>query len=196
MSRSRRRLQGCLARLQPGVTVEQAQARLAEYGAAVSAQFPSDYPARNGWAPRVNPLQDDVVGGVATPMFVLLCGVGLLLLVACVNVAHLVLARTSGRRQELAIRRALGASGSRLMSQLAIESAMLAAAGGALAVLVASWGLRGLVALAPARVPRLEDVALDVTAVLVTGLISLAVALLFAFGAGAAHPPHRRRSRR
>jgi predicted permease len=181
-SRSRRRLQACLARLQPGVTVEQAQARLAEYGATVSAQFPSDYPVANGWAPRVVPLQEDVVAGVATPMFVLLSGVALLLLVACVNVAHLVLARTSARRQELAIRRALGASGGQLLSQLAIESAILASAGGALAVLVASWGLRGLVALAPGRIPRLDEVTLDVTAVAATALVSLAVTLVFAFG--------------
>jgi predicted permease len=183
-SRSRRRLSACLARLQPGVTVEQAQARLAEYGADVRARFPSDYPARDGWRPRVTPLQDDVVGAVATPMFVLLCGVGLLLLVACVNVAHLVLARTSARRQELAIRRALGASGGQLLSQLAIESAVLAAAGAAVGVLVASWGLRGLVALAPARVPRLDEVGLDFTAVAIAGAISLVVTLLFAFGPG------------
>lgn len=181
-NRSRRRLEGCLARLRPGVTLEQAQARLADYGTAVSRQFPSDYPPRNGWRPRAIPLQDDFVGSVATPMFVLLCGVGLLLLVACVNVAHLVLARSSGRRQEMAIRRALGASGSRLAWQLATENALLTAAGGALAVLVASWGLRGLIALAPGRVPRLEEVTLDLTAVLVAGVISLVVTVMFAFG--------------
>ena len=180
-SRSRRRLQSGLARLQPGVTVEQAQARLAEYGAAVSAQYPAEYPERNGWRPRVNALQDDVVGGVATAMFVLLSGVGLLLLVACVNVAHLVLARTSARRQELAIRRALGASSGRLMWQLGIEGAVLAAAGGTLAVLVASWGLRLLVALAPGRVPRLDEVRLDFAAVLATALIAFAATLIFAF---------------
>ena len=180
--RSRRRLEGCLARLQPGVTLEQAQSRLADYGMTVSRQFASDYPAQNGWRPLVVPLQDAIVGGVATPMFVLLCGVGLLLLVACVNVTHLVLARSTARRQEMAIRRALGASGSRLTWQLATESAVLAAAGGALAVLVASWGMRGLISLAPGRVPRLEEVTLDFTAVLATALTSLAVALIFAFG--------------
>jgi putative ABC transport system permease protein len=180
-SRSRRRLEGCLARLQPGVTLEQAQARLAEYGAVVSQQFAADYPAQNGWRPLVIPLHEDTVGSVATPMFVLLCGVFLLLLVACVNVAHLVLARSSGRRQEMAIRQALGATGSRLTWQLVTESALLAAAGGALAVLVASWGLRGLIALAPGRVPRIDEVRLDFPAVLVTGLISLAVTALFGF---------------
>jgi predicted permease len=179
-SRSRRRLQSCLARLQPGVTVDQAQTRLAEYGAAVSAQYPAEYPEPNGWRPRVNALQDDVVGGVATAMFVLLSGVGLLLLVACVNVAHLVLARTAARRQELAIRRALGASGGRLMLQLGIEGAVLAGAGAVVAVLVASWGLRLLVALAPRRVPRLDEVTLDFAAVLATALIAFVATLLFA----------------
>ncbi len=180
-SRSRRRLEGCLARLQPHVTPSQAQARLAQYGAAVTQQFPSDYPARQDWRPRVVPLQEDVVGGVATPMFVLLCGVALLLLVACVNVAHLFLARSSGRRQEIAIRQALGASGGRLTRQLAAESALLAAAGGALAILIASWGLRGLIALAPGRLPRIENVTLDFAAAGVSVAISAVVTLLFAF---------------
>ena len=178
--RSRRRLEGALARLQTGVTLEQARSRLADYGTSVSQQFPSDYPAQNGWMPRVVPLQDDVVTGVATPMFVLLSGVGLLLLVACVNVAHLVLARATTRRQEMAIRQALGATGTRLTAQLTMESAVIAAAGGGLAVLVASWTLRGVAALAPARVPRIEDVRLDLTAVVVTAAISLAVTAIFA----------------
>jgi predicted permease len=147
----------------------------------VTRQFPSDYPARNDWRPRIIPLQDDVVGGAATPMVLLLCGVGLLLLVACVNVAHLLLARSAGRRQEIAIRQALGATGGRLTAQLAAESALLGAAGGALGVLMASWGLRGLIAVAPDRLPRIDDVALDVTAVIVTAVMSLAVTVLFAF---------------
>jgi putative ABC transport system permease protein len=177
----RRYLAGCLARLRPGVTIEQAQARLVEYGAALRRQFPSEYPAEHGWTPSVVPLHDNAVGGVATPMFMLLSAVGLLLLVACVNVAHMVLARSAGRRQEMAIRQALGASGVRLTGQLLTESALLAAAGGALAIFVASWGLRSLIAMAPARVPRLEDVSLDFTAMSVAGLISLAVTILFGF---------------
>lgn len=179
-SRSRRRLEGCLARLQPGVTIEQAQLRLREYGATVTQQFPADYPSQNGWRPRIIALHQDLVGGVATPMFVLLSGVGLLLLVACVNVAHLFLARSSGRSQEVAIRQALGASGGRLVRQLAIESWLLAAAGGAVGILVASWGLRGLMTLAPGRLPRVDNVALDFTAMLAALLIAVTVALLFA----------------
>jgi len=178
--RGRRRLEGCLARLQTSVTLEQARARLADYGVLVSQQFPSDYPSRNGWAPRVIPLHEDVVGAIATPMFVLLSGVGLLLLVACVNVAHLFLARSSARRQEVAIRQALGASRRRLIAQLAVESALVAAVSGALGVLLASWGVRGLLALAPSRLPRVEQVTLDATAILVAVAISAAVSVLFA----------------
>lgn len=180
-SRNRRRLEGALARVRPGVPQGQAERRVADYGRAASQQYPADYPVENGWRPHVVPLHEDLVGSLTTPMFVLLCGVALLLLVACVNVAHLVLARSTARQQEMAIRRALGASASRLAAQLATESALLAAAGGALAVLVASWGIRGLIALSPGRLPRLDRVALDGPAIVVTGLISLTVTVIFAF---------------
>jgi predicted permease len=179
LSRSRRLVDSCLARLQPGVTLEQAQARLAEYGAAVSLQFPSDYPTQNGWRPLVTSLQDNVVGGVSTTMFVLLGGVSLLLLIACVNVAHLILARSAGRRQEIAIRKALGARGGQLTRQLVTEGALLAFAGGVLGLLVASWTLSGLVALAPGRVPRIDSVTIDLTAVLVAAAISFAATVMF-----------------
>ncbi len=180
-ARSFRRLEGGLARLQAGVTFEQAQLRLADFGVSVTRQFPTYYPAENGWTPRVVPLHDDLVGGVETSMFVLLCGVALLLLVACVNVAHLILARASGRRQELAIRRSLGASSIRLITQLVTESAVLTIAGGALGILVASWGLRALTALAPARIPRIDEVSLDLSAFLITAVICLVASVLFGF---------------
>ena len=179
LSRVRRRIENCLARLQPGVTLEHAQGRLSEYGAAVSQQFPSDYPARNGWVPRVQSLHESVVGGTSASMFTLMGGVGLLLLIACVNVAHLVLARSATRRQEMAIRKALGARVGQLMRQLAIESAVLAAAGGVLGLLVASWVASGLVTLAPDRVPRIDRVAIDPTAVLVAAGIVFAATVLF-----------------
>ncbi len=179
LSRRSRRIAGCVARLKPGVTPEQAQARLGEYGAAMTRQFPSDYPTQNGWRPLVMPLQDTVVGGVSTPMLMLLGGVGLLLLIACVNVAHLILARSAGRRREIALRQALGARTGQLLRQLVTESAVLAAGGGALGLLIASWTLSGVLALAPARVPRIEDVTIDVTAVMVAAIISFTVTVMF-----------------
>jgi predicted permease len=181
-TRSRRRLEGALARLRPDVPVDQAQSRLADYGVTIGRQFPSDYPPQDGWSPRVVPLQDDVVGAVSTPMFVLLAGVVLLLLVACVNVAHLVLARSAGRQAEMAIRRALGASGARLTSQVVTESALLAVSGGLIGLLVASWTLRGLLALAPGRLPRLDEVTLDPAALLLAGALSLIVTVFFTWG--------------
>jgi putative ABC transport system permease protein len=178
LSRNRRRIEGCLARLQPGVSLDQARAGLAEYGAAVSLQFPSDYPTQDGWRPLVTSLQENVVGGVSTPMFMLLGGVSLLLLIACMNVAHLVLVRSAGRRREMAIRQALGARAGQLTRQLVTESALLAAAGGALGVLVASWTVTGLVELAPGRVPRIDEVTIDATAVVVAVAISFAATLI------------------
>jgi putative ABC transport system permease protein len=179
VSRGRRRLDSCVARLRPDVTFEQAQARLAEYGTAVSQRFPAAYPAQNGWRPTVASLRDDVVGGASTSMLMLLGGVSLLLLIACANVAHLVLARSAGRRREIAIRQALGASAGHLIRQFVIESAVLAAAGGALGLIIASWTLTGLMALAPGRIPRIDVVSLDVTAVLVAAAISCAVTVIF-----------------
>jgi putative ABC transport system permease protein len=180
--RSRRRLEGGLARLPPGTTVEQTRARLIDYGAQIARQYPADYPAQNGWRPRIIPLHDDLVGSVATPMFVLLCGVGLLLLISCVNVAHLVLVRSAGRAPEMALRRALGAGGGRLAAQLVVESALLAAAAGAAGILVASWGVRALLALAPPGVPRLAEIAIDSTAILVTALIAIVVTVIVSVG--------------
>jgi putative ABC transport system permease protein len=179
LDRRRRRIDSCLARLQPGVTLDQAQGRLADYGVAVSRQFPSDYPTQDGWRPRMISLHESVVGGVSTPMLALLGGVSLLLLIACVNVAHLVLARSAARRQEIAIRRALGARSVQLIRQLVTESTLLAAAGTVVGLLVASWALSGLLALAPGRLPRIDRVAIDFTAVLVAAAISAAATVVF-----------------
>ncbi|HEY7474609.1 MAG TPA: ABC transporter permease [Vicinamibacterales bacterium] len=178
-NRSRRFLEGCLARLQPGVTIEQVQARLDAYGAQVRRQFPEDYPARIGWNPTVISLHTDVVGRTTAPMLILLSGVALLLLIVCANVAHLVIARASERQQEMAIRQALGASGSRLLRQMLSESLVLSAAAGALGLLLAAWGLQALIALAPNRIARLSEVSIDGTAIFFTGLVSAMTALLF-----------------
>ena len=178
-NRGRRFLEGCLARLQPGVTIEQVRNRLAAYGAQVRQQFAADYPARNGWAPRVVPLRTDVVGSATTPMLILLAGVSLLLLIVCANIAHLVLARASEREPEMAIRQALGASAGRLTRQLLAESVVLAAAGGVLGLLFAAWGLQLLIALAPSRVPRVAEMTIDGTTVGAAAVLTLVTALVF-----------------
>ena len=179
LSRGRARLDGCLARLRTGVTFEQAQARLIEYGATAARQFPADYPQQNGWRPRIRPLQDEVVGDTSSSMLMLLGGVGLLLLIACVNVAHLVLARSTGRRREIAIRQALGAGWGQLVRQLLTESAVLSIAGGVLGLLIGSWTLSGLMTLAPGRIPRIDSVSLDLTAVLFAAVIVCTATVIF-----------------
>jgi putative ABC transport system permease protein len=179
-SRGRRMLApGAVARLQPGVTPAQAQERLDAYGAQQREQFPGDYPAAVDWNPRVVPLQQDVVGSVMTPMLILLGAVGFVLLIACANVANLMLTRGSRRHHEMAVRVSLGATAGRLARQVLTESAVVAVAGGLLGLLLASWSLRALVLLAPSRLPRLDNVALDSQALWVSLALSMAATLIF-----------------
>ncbi len=178
-SRTARFLAGALARLQPGVTVAQVRERLDAYGDEQRRAFPSDYPSNIGWHPLLVPLQDDVVGAVTTPMLILLGAVGFVLLIACVNVANLMLTRASERQGEMAVRASLGATSGRLARQVLAESALLAAAGGALGLLLAMWSLRALVTLAPSRLPRVGGVGLDGTTLLVAFGLSIVATLLF-----------------
>jgi putative ABC transport system permease protein len=147
-----------IARLKPGVTTEQARADMTAIASALEREYPE---TNTQMGVGLGPLQDWVVGSARTPLLVLLGAVGLVLLVACANLANLLLARATGRRREFAVRAALGGAGWRLARQLLTESALLAACGGVLGALGARWLLNLLVALAPADVPRLHDVALD-----------------------------------
>jgi len=164
-----------IARLKPGVTIEQAQAAMNVIARRLESQYPDD----KNWRIQLKPLQDDLVGS-ARPTLLLLAGaVGFVLLIACVNVANLLLARAAAREREMAVRAAVGASRFRLIRQMLTESLTLAAAGCAIGLFLAYWCLRALVNLAPEFVPRLHTITLDIRVVAVTVVASILAGLLF-----------------
>ncbi len=163
-----------LGRRRPGATMEQAQADLA----AISARLERLYPGTNQHVTLV-PLRDVVVGPVRDALLILLTAVGLLLLIACANVAHLQLMRAAVREREFALRTALGASGGRLFRQSLVESLLLSAAGGALGLAAAAAGIRLLAAFAPPGLPRVETVRVDAVVLLTATALTFLCALLF-----------------
>jgi predicted permease len=174
-----------VARLRPGATVAGADADIARMLPIVNRSFP----APEGFSlklfeqvrigPNVRPLKQDVVGDVGGVLWVLMGSVGVVLLIACANVANLLLVRAEGRQQELAVRAALGASRGRIAGELLFESLILGVAGSALGLGFAYAALRVLVAMAPAGLPRLHQIGIDVPVLLFTFSVALLGSLLF-----------------
>ena len=165
-----------VGRLKDGVSVEQAQADISTIARRIyqESSEKNDYLLRDG---RVVSLQESITGNVRLPLFILLGAVGFLLLVACANVANLLLAQASVRERELSIRIALGAGRGRLVRQFLTEAFLLSLIGGVLGVLAALWGVAGLVALAPASLPRLDSVSVSMPVLLFAFLLCTAVAV-------------------
>ena len=168
-----------VARLKPGATLAQAQQELDTLTARLRQDFPDYYPPNGGLTFAALPLQEQVVGGVRRPLALLVGAVICVLLIACANVANLLLSRALGRRKEIAIRAAIGAGRGRIVRQLLVESLLLAIAGGVAGVLFAVGGLQWLQALGSKSVPRLREIGIDGLVLLYTFGLALISAIIF-----------------
>jgi len=163
-------------RLKPGVTFNQAKAEMEVIAAQLAVQYPDP---QKGWGIFMMPMQDYQVRDVKPVLYTLLGAVGCVLLIACANLANLLLARATARHREISIRAALGAGRGRLIRQLLTESVVLAVCGGAAGVVLAKWGLDALLALAPTNLPRTSEIHLNGGVLLFSLVLSIATGLLF-----------------
>jgi putative ABC transport system permease protein len=170
-----------IARLRPGMSVERAKAELESLTRRNGEQYRQTYPISMGYGATAVPMLDEMVGDIRLPLLILLGAVGLVLIIACANVANLLLARGEARQQEVAVRLALGASGRRILRQLLTESMVLALIGAAGGMLLAWWGMKALLSVNPEAIPRFQDIHMDGTVGVVTLVLAMLTGILFGF---------------
>ena len=168
-----------IGRLKPGVTVAQATSEMDAIQQRLEQQYPTFYVGSNV---KIVPLGEQVVGATRRPILVLLGAVAFLLLIACANVANLLLARAASRKKEIALRAALGAGRIRIIRQLLTESLLLSFAGGVAGTLLAAWGVRALSTIVPANFPRRDEISIDLWVLGFTLLISVLTGVVFGLG--------------
>jgi putative ABC transport system permease protein len=177
-SRSRRLFPGVLGRLKPGLTLEQAQRQLDALTSSLQQTYANDYPKELGWSLRLERAQTTLTGNVRPTLVILLAAVSFVLLIVCVNVASLLIARSSARMREFATRRALGAARGQLVRQVLTESVLVSLAGGTAALVVLLIAQKSLLTLMPTDVPRLAEVHADWRMVAFALVLSLATGVL------------------
>jgi putative ABC transport system permease protein len=177
--RSQNFLPGTIGRLKSGVTLERAQTQIDSLSQHLRETYPKEYPTAAKWGLRLEAVQENLTGKVRPILNVLLAAVGFVLLIACVNVASLILARSSGQVREMAIRRALGASRSRLVRQLLTESFLLSLGGCGAAMVAIAWLKKSLIAMMPSDLPRLNEIHFDWRVVAFAFALSIGTAVLF-----------------
>ena len=178
-ARSTRFMPASMGRLKPGITLEQAQARLTAMAAQIRHDYATDYPAQNQWTIEIQPLQEALVGNVRPMLLVLLGAVILVVFIVSLNIANLLLARASGRQQEMAVRCALGASRGRMIRQMLTESMLLSVISGIGGVLTTVGTIGFILRLVPLNIPRLNEVRIDWVVLAFALAISVLTCLTF-----------------